>query len=63
MSVFGRTFSRYVLRQVAGTTILILLSLTSVVWIGVALRQLDLMTSQGQDALRFLTMKIGRAHV
>src|SRR5262249_1963400 len=31
-------------------------SLTSVVWIGVALRQLELMTSQGQDVLRFLTM-------
>ena len=34
----------------------ILVSLTSVVWIGVALRQLELMTSQGQDALRFLVM-------
>ena len=56
MSVFGRTFSRYVFRQAAGATILILLSLTSVVWIGVALRQLELMTSQGQDVLRFLTM-------
>jgi lipopolysaccharide export system permease protein len=56
MSVFGRTFSRYVFRQVAGATVLILLSLTSVVWIGVALRQLELMTTQGQDALRFLTM-------
>jgi lipopolysaccharide export system permease protein len=56
MSVFGRTFSRYVFRQVAGATVLILLSLTSVVWIGVALRQLELMTSQGQDVLRFLTM-------
>ncbi len=56
MSVLGRTFSRYVFRQVAGATILILLSLTSVVWIGVALRQLELMTTQGQDALRFLTM-------
>jgi lipopolysaccharide export system permease protein len=56
MSVFGRTFSRYVFRQVAGATVLILLSLTSVVWIGVALRQLELMTTQGQDVLRFLTM-------
>jgi lipopolysaccharide export system permease protein len=56
MSVFGRTFNRYVFRQVAGATVLILLSLTSVVWIGVALRQLELMTSQGQDALRFLIM-------
>jgi lipopolysaccharide export system permease protein len=56
MSLIGRTFSRYVFRQVAGATVVILLSLTSVVWIGVALRQLELMTSQGQDALRFLIM-------
>jgi lipopolysaccharide export system permease protein len=56
MSVFGRTLSRYVFRQVAVATVGILLSLTSVVWIGVALRQLELMTSQGQDVVRFLTM-------
>lgn len=56
MSAFGRTLSRYVFWQVAGATIGILLSLTSVVWIGVALRQLELMTSQGQDVVRFLTM-------
>jgi lipopolysaccharide export system permease protein len=54
--VFGRTLSRYVFRQVAAATVAILLSLTSVVWIGVALRQLELMTSQGQDVFRFLTM-------
>jgi lipopolysaccharide export system permease protein len=40
MSALGRTFSRYVFRQAAGATLVILLSLTSVVWIGVALRQL-----------------------
>jgi lipopolysaccharide export system permease protein len=56
MSVLGRTFSRYVFRQAAGATLVILLSLTSVVWIGVALRQLELMTNQGQDAFRFLAM-------
>jgi lipopolysaccharide export system permease protein len=56
MSVFGGTLSRYVFRQAAGALVLILLSLTSVVWIGVALRQLDLMTSQGQDAARFVVM-------
>jgi lipopolysaccharide export system permease protein len=56
MGVFGRTLSRYVFWQVAGATIAILLSLTTVVWIGVALRQLELMTNQGQDALRFLIM-------
>ena len=54
--MFGRTLSRYVFRQVAGATVAILLSLTSVVWIGVALRQLELMTNQGQDFFRFLTM-------
>ena len=56
MSVFGRTVSRYVFRQAAGALLLILLSLTSVVWIGVALRQLELMTSQGQNAVRFVVM-------
>lgn len=56
MRAFGRTLSRYVFRQTAGALLLILLSLTFVVWIGVALRQLDLMTSQGQDAVRFLVM-------
>jgi lipopolysaccharide export system permease protein len=51
-----RILSRYVFRQTAGALILILVSLTGVVWIAVALRQLELMTSQGQDALRFLLM-------
>ncbi len=48
--------SRYVFRQAAGALVLILVSLTGVVWIAVALRQLELMTTQGQDALRFLAM-------
>ena len=48
--------SRYVFRQTAGALVLILLSLTGVVWIAVALRQLELMTTQGQDVLRFLAM-------
>ena len=43
-------------RQTAGALLLILVSLTGVVWIAVALRQLELMTTQGQDALRFLAM-------
>lgn len=51
-----RLLSRYVFRQTAGAVLLILLSLTGVVWIAVALRQLELMTSQGQDVLRFLAM-------
>ena len=51
-----RILSRYVFRQTAGALLLILLSLTGVVWIAVALRQLELMTTQGQDVLRFLAM-------
>jgi lipopolysaccharide export system permease protein len=51
-----RILSRYVFRQTAGALLLILVSLTGVVWIAVALRQLELMTTQGQDALRFLAM-------
>lgn len=49
-------FSRYVFRQVAGNTLLILLTLTAIVWIGVALKQLDLLTSQGQGLFLFLRM-------
>lgn len=48
--------SRYVFRQVAGALVMILVSLTGVTWIAVALRQLELMTTQGQDVLRFLAM-------
>ena len=48
--------SRYVFRQTTGALVLILLSLTGVVWIAVALRQLELMTTQGQDVVRFLAM-------
>ena len=43
-------FSRYVFRQAAGALLLILLSLSGVVWIALALRQLNVVTSQGQDA-------------
>ncbi len=40
--------SRYILRQVAGALLLIILSLTGVVWIAVALRQIELVTNQGR---------------
>lgn len=43
-------FSRYVFRQAAGSFLLILISLSSVVWIALALRQLNVVTSEGQDA-------------
>ena len=51
-----RILSRYIFRQAAGALVLILVSLTGVVWIAVALRQIELMTSQGQDVVRFLAM-------
>ena len=41
---------RYVFRQAAGALLLILLSLSGIVWIALALRQLNIVTSQGQDA-------------
>ncbi len=41
---------RYVFRQAAGALLLILLSLSGIVWIALALRQLNVVTSQGQDA-------------
>ncbi len=46
--------SRYIFRQTAGALLLITLSLTGMVWIGVALRQLEVLTSQGQNITRFL---------
>ncbi|HRD77576.1 MAG TPA: LPS export ABC transporter permease LptF [Hyphomicrobiaceae bacterium] len=50
--------SRYIFRQAAGTVLLILLSLSGVVWIALALRQLNLVTTQGQDTLMFLKMTL-----
>lgn len=50
------TFGRYLFRQVTGALLLILLSLSGIVWIALALRQLNLVTSQGQDTWVFLTM-------
>lgn len=52
MTILGR----YIFRQSLGAVLLILISLTVVTWIGVALRQVDVMTSQGQDALVFLKL-------
>jgi lipopolysaccharide export system permease protein len=52
------TLSRYIFRQAAGTTVLIVVSLTSVVWIALALRQLNLVTAQGQDTLAFLKITL-----
>lgn len=52
------TLSRYIFRQAAGTTLMIVLSLTAVVWIALALRQLNLVTAQGQDTFAFLKITL-----
>lgn len=49
-------FGRYVFWQVANAFLLILLTLTAIVWLATALKQLDLITSQGQGLSLFLEM-------
>lgn len=49
-------FFRYIFRQAASALLIILLSLGGVVWIALALKQLNVVTSQGQNALTFITM-------
>lgn len=49
-------FFRYVFRQSAGALLLILLSLSGIVWIALALRELNVVTSQGQSAWTLLKM-------
>ncbi|MEO1265667.1 MAG: LPS export ABC transporter permease LptF [Pseudomonadota bacterium] len=47
-------FSRYIFWQAFGALVLVLVSLTGVIWIAVALKQLKLVTTSGQDILTFL---------
>lgn len=49
-------FFRYVFRQTATALLLILASLGGIVWIAIALKQLKVVTSQGQDALMLIKM-------
>ncbi len=51
-------FGRYMFRQVANAFIIILLTLTIVVWLATALKELDLITSHGQGILLFLQMTL-----
>ncbi len=51
-------FSRYVFRQVANAFIIILVTLTSIVWLATALKQLDLIVSQGQGVVLFFKMTL-----
>lgn len=48
------SIERYIIRTTFGAFVLILVSLTTVIWITNALRDLDLMTNQGQTILVFL---------
>lgn len=58
MRSLGTIASRYIFRQTAGATLLILLSLTGIVWIALALRQLNLMTTQGQTIWMFIKLTV-----
>lgn len=49
-------FARYVFRQAAGALLLILASLGGIVWIGLALRELNVVTSSGQSGWTLLAM-------
>ena len=49
-------FERYVFRQAGGALLIILLSLSSIVWVALALRQLNVVTSQGQDVWMLVKM-------
>ena len=49
-------FFRYIFKQAAGALLLILASLGGIVWIAIALKQLNVVTAQGQDALLLIQM-------
>ncbi|MGA9603412.1 MAG: LptF/LptG family permease, partial [Methyloceanibacter sp.] len=51
-------FGRYMFRQAANAFLVILLTLSSVVWLATVLKELDLITSQGQGILLFLQMTL-----
>lgn len=58
MRVMPGILFRYVFRQAAGSVAMIMSSLTGVVWIALALRQLNLVTSQGQETWLFIKMTL-----
>lgn len=51
-------FGRYMFRQVANAFLVILLTLTAVVWLATALKELNLITSQGQGIVLFFQMTL-----
>ena len=58
MSLLPGILFRYIFRQAAGAVAMILTSLTGVVWIALALKQLNLVTSQGQDTWLLIKMTL-----
>jgi len=58
MSLRPSILFRYIFRQAAGSVLMILASLTGVVWIALALRQLNLVTAQGQETWLFIKMTL-----
>ena len=48
------SISRYIFRTTLGAFLVVLISLTAVIWVTQALRDIDLMTSQGQTILVFV---------
>lgn len=48
--------SRYIFRQTTGALLIVLLSLTGIVWISLALRELNVITSKGQSAITLIQM-------
>src|SRR5262245_12202596 len=48
------SISRYIFGSAFGAFLVVLLSLTSVIWVTQALRDIDLITSQGQSVLVFI---------
>lgn len=52
------TISRYIFKQTVTALLMILLTLTLIVWMTTALRQIDVMTDQGQGFLIFLQITL-----
>lgn len=48
------SISQYILRSTLGAFLIVLVSLTAVIWVTQALRDIDVMTSQGQTILVFM---------
>ena len=49
---------RYILKIAASATLILLIGLTSVIWVTQALREVDLITGKGQTVLIFFTVTL-----